>query len=96
MTFLHTKFQGQWSVGSEDRESGNKRTDRRTDGVDCITSLACAVAKNVQLENMHDVESTAAATGHTSLKVHVRGIGLQSFDVLILTIATVIVPCYSC
>ena len=31
MTYLHAKFQGQQSVGSEDRVETNERTDGRTD-----------------------------------------------------------------
>ena len=36
MTYSHAKVQSQWSVGSEDRVE----TNGRTDGGDCITSLA--------------------------------------------------------
>jgi len=39
------KVQGQPLVGSEGRVETNGRTDRRTDGSDCITSLANAVGK---------------------------------------------------
>ena len=37
VSYGHAKVQGQWSVGSEDRVETNARTDKRTDGGDCIT-----------------------------------------------------------
>ena len=46
MAYLHAKVQGQRLVGS--KETGNKRTDRRTDGGDCITSHANAVDNNTE------------------------------------------------
>ena len=41
MNYLHAKVQGHRSVGA--KENGNKWTDRRTDGGDCIIYHANAV-----------------------------------------------------
>ena len=46
MTYSNAKVQVQRSVGSEDKVETNGRTDRQTDGGDCITSLANAVGNN--------------------------------------------------
>ena len=45
--YSHAKVRGQQSVGSEDRVETNGRTDRWTDGGDCITSIAYAVGEKV-------------------------------------------------
>ena len=45
MICSHENVQGQRSVGSEE-QSGNKRTDRQTDGGNRITSVANAVGSN--------------------------------------------------
>jgi len=61
MTFSQAVGQGQRSVSSKDRVEINVQTDRRTDGGDCITSLANAVSNNdcllhlrVQLAQLSD------------------------------------------
>ena len=48
MTYSHVKLKGQRSAGSEDRVETNGRTDGRTVGGDCITSLANAVSSEVR------------------------------------------------
>ena len=47
MIYSREKFQGQQSVGSEDRVETNGWTDGRTEGDECITSHANAVGSNV-------------------------------------------------
>ena len=45
MTYSYAKVQGQQSVvGYDDKMETDRRTGRQTDGGDCITSLANAVA----------------------------------------------------
>ena len=46
MTCSRTNDLGQQSVGSEDRVETNGRTDRQTEGGDCITSHAKAVGNS--------------------------------------------------
>ena len=43
MSYSYAKVHGQRSVSSEDRVETNGRTDRRTDGGDCITCHINAV-----------------------------------------------------
>ena len=44
--YIHAKDEGQRSVGSNNRMETKGQTDRRTDGVDCITFLANAVGED--------------------------------------------------
>ena len=46
MTHTHAKGQCQKSVGLKDRVERDRRTGRRTDGGQCITSRANAVGKD--------------------------------------------------
>ena len=72
MTYSQAKVQGQRSVGSEDRVETNGRTDRRTDGGDCITSHADAVGKYSAVSTV--VIQTELKTGSSSIShshVHV-------------------------
>ena len=45
-TYSHAIVQGQRSVGYEDRVETNRWTNVKTDGGNCITSLANAVGSN--------------------------------------------------
>jgi len=48
MICSHAKFQGQWSVGSENGVETNRRTDIRMDGGDCFSSFDSVVDRYVQ------------------------------------------------
>ena len=52
--YSHAKVQGQRSVGSEGRMEISRRTDRRTDGGDPITSLANAVGNKTCRDTLVD------------------------------------------
>ena len=76
MTHMHTKGQGQRSLGPKDRVEIDGRTDGRTDGADCIIFLINAVNNmitiNIYLTSASDPEDALLESFFLACKAESR------------------------